>query len=259
MPLKNWIIKAFPTETFHCNNIHLLRVVVCQNECNYKARKSLTLIHLYCLNNNTHRKRKILRLRKTPFGRVASLFLLKSLYKVNLHKKDGVATDSTFCEQIVLRIPEPRSKDYPSILHSTYTYWWYIPTPPSSRNFFGTFCTSTLSWLHYTTRFFALHEFARQACINISYLILHPGMHNIVMCCRLENCSLIPYLIHFVGKYTIITSNVVLLGPLLCAMQSIFSAKLCLATVHAVLLASPIITHVLLHKRWVEREREIAE
>ena len=39
-------------------------------------------------------------------------------------------------------------------------------------------------------------------------------------------------------------------------MQSIFSAELCLATIYAVLLASHIITHVHLYKRWVEREKE---
>ena len=32
MQLKNWIIKSFPTGTFHCNNIHLLHVIVRQNK-----------------------------------------------------------------------------------------------------------------------------------------------------------------------------------------------------------------------------------
>ena len=49
------------------------------------------------------------------------------------------------------------------------------------------------------------------------------------------------------------------IGSLLCAMQSIFSAELRSATINVVLLASPIITYVRLHKRWVEREKEIAE
>ena len=79
-----------------------------------------------------------------------------------------------------------------------------LPPPSPPANGLATpFYMSTLLWLHNTALFFALHEFARQACINtsISYLILHPGMHTIVMYCGLENCSLIYYLVHSFGMF----------------------------------------------------------
>ena len=79
-------------------------------------------------------------------------------------------------------------------------------------------------------------------------------------CTILENCSLIPYLVHSFRKfYNYYMSNVELLGSLLCTIQSIFPAELCSATIRVVLLALPVLTHVYLHKRWVDREREMAE
>ena len=44
----------------------------------------------------------------------------------------SVATNSAFCERIVLQTPESRSNDYSSILHSTYAYWRYILKNPNS-------------------------------------------------------------------------------------------------------------------------------
>ena len=47
------------------------------------------------------------------------------------------------------------------------------------------------------------------------------------------------------------------LAPLCFAVHLL--AELCSATIHAVRFALPVISHVHLHKRWVEREREITE
>ena len=69
------------------------------------------------------------------FALVVFAFLVRSIFS-------GVATNSAFCERIVLRIPEPRSNDYSSILNSIYTYWRYIPKPPNG--FACLFLTETM-------------------------------------------------------------------------------------------------------------------
>ena len=69
--------------------------------------------------------------------------------------------NSTFCERKTVQIPEPRSKDDSSILHSTYTYLVVYTNPTPVNGFATPIYTSTLLWMHYTTLFFALHEFAR--------------------------------------------------------------------------------------------------
>ena len=94
-------------------------------------------------------------------------------------------------QRIVLRIPEPRSNDYSSVLHSTCTYWRYIPKPQSgvAKPFFTClFLTETMHkilnsmWQSYMTSTrrrnvinFILANFLRNFrtfCQHISAVIL---------------------------------------------------------------------------------------